>query len=67
MTTLAVILVREFRRPFLTSMVRYQLIRHIFIEGDVSDVDRQKLLEIANKCPIHRLLSGDIRIQSALA
>jgi putative redox protein len=48
-------------------MVRYQLIRHIFIEGDVSDVDRQKLLEIANKCPIHRLLSGDIRIQSALA
>jgi putative redox protein len=47
--------------------VRYQMMRHIDIEGDVSDVDRQKLLEIANKCPIHRLLSGDISIQSALA
>jgi len=47
--------------------VRYQMMRHIYIEGDVSDVDRQKLLEIANKCPIHRLLSGDISIQSALA
>lgn len=47
--------------------VRYQMMRHIYIEGDVSDVDRENMLEIANKCPIHRLLSGDISIQSALA
>ena len=47
--------------------VRYQMMRRIFIEGDVTDAERQKLLEIANKCPIHRILSGDISIQSALA
>lgn len=47
--------------------VRYQMMRHLYIEGDVSEVDRQKLLEIANKCPIHRVLSGDLHIQSALA
>lgn len=47
--------------------VRYQMVRRIFIEGEVSDAERQKLLEIANKCPIHRLLSGEIRIESALA
>ncbi|MBV5347037.1 OsmC family protein [bacterium] len=47
--------------------VRYRMTRRIVIEGDVSDAERQKLLEIANKCPIHRLLSGDISIESALA
>jgi putative redox protein len=47
--------------------VRYQMQRRLFIEGEVSEAERQKLLEIANKCPIHRLLSGDISIQSALA
>lgn len=47
--------------------VRYQMLRRIFIEGDVTEAERQKLLEIANNCPIHRLLSGDISIQSELA
>jgi putative redox protein len=47
--------------------VRYQMQRRIFIEGDVAQIDRERLLEIANKCPIHRLLSGEILIQSELA
>jgi putative redox protein len=47
--------------------VRYQMHRRIFIEGDVPEADRERLLEIANKCPIHRLLSGEILIQSELA
>jgi putative redox protein len=46
---------------------RYQLQRRLFIEGDVSDAERQKLLEIANKCPLHRVLSGELSVQSALA
>lgn len=46
---------------------RYQLQRRIFIAGDVSDADRARLLEIANKCPIHKILSGEIVIQSELA
>jgi putative redox protein len=45
---------------------RYQLQRRIFIEGDVPETDRQRLLEIANKCPIHKLLSGEIVIASEL-
>ena len=48
-------------------LVRYQMQRRIFIEGDVSQEDRSRLLEIANKCPIHKLLSGEILIQSELA
>jgi putative redox protein len=44
--------------------VRYQLQRRIFVEGEVPEADRQRLLEIANKCPIHKLLSGEIVIAS---
>ena len=44
----------------------YQMQRRIHIDGDITETDRQRLLEIANKCPIHKLLSGDIRIQSEL-
>ena len=45
--------------------VRYQLARHLSIEGDLSDAERAKLLEIAGKCPIHRILEGDIEVQTA--
>ncbi len=47
--------------------VHYKLERTVAIEGDISDADRAKLLEIANKCPIHRVLEGDIEVQTALA
>lgn len=46
--------------------VRYQLQRQIFVEGDVAEADRQRLLDVANKCPIHKLLSGEIHIESTL-
>lgn len=46
---------------------QYQRVRHIVIEGDVSDDSRQKMWEITNKCPNHRLMSGEISSQSALA
>jgi putative redox protein len=45
----------------------YRLHRRLFLEGDITDADRQRLLDIANKCPIHRVLQGDIRIESELA
>ena len=47
--------------------VHYQLQRTVGIEGDIGDADRAKLLEIANKCPIHRILEGDIEVRTALA
>lgn len=33
----------------------------------MAETDRQRLLEIANKCPIHKLLNGQVLIQSELA
>lgn len=49
------------------SQVRYQMHRRIYIEGDLAETDRQRLLEIANRCPIHKLLSDEIHIQSEMA
>lgn len=43
------------------------LTRKIHLEGDLSEAQRQRLLEIANKCPVHRTLEGDIRVRSELA
>lgn len=45
----------------------YKLRRRIAIEGDLTEPERQRLLEIANRCPIHRILSGEITIDSELA
>ncbi|MBN4667166.1 OsmC family protein [Pandoraea nosoerga] len=44
-----------------------QITRRIELAGDLSEAQRQRLLEIANACPIHKVLSGTIAIDSALA
>ncbi|WP_199880215.1 bifunctional alpha/beta hydrolase/OsmC family protein [Flammeovirga pacifica] len=36
-----------------------KLYRHIQVKGDLSDEQRQRLLEIANKCPVHRTLENN--------
>ena len=41
--------------------------RRITLAGDLSDEQRERLLEIANKCPMYRTLQSDIRIDSLLA
>ena len=43
-----------------------RFVRTITLEGDLSDAQRDKLLEIANKCPVHRTLSGEILIETEL-
>lgn len=40
--------------------------REIDIQGDVSDEVRAKLLAIADKCPVHRTLHGEIKVRTAL-
>lgn len=42
------------------------LTRHIEVEGALNRDQRQRLLEIADKCPIHRTLTGDIRVRSEI-
>jgi len=41
--------------------------RTITIDGELSDNQRSKLLEIADKCPVHRSLESGARIDTALA
>ena len=38
----------------------------IYLDGDLSDPERQRLLEIADRCPVHRTLHSEISITSEL-
>ncbi len=40
--------------------------RTIKFEGNLSDSDKKKLLKIADKCPVHRTLSGQVQIKTQL-
>jgi putative redox protein len=39
----------------------------IGLEGDLDDAQRSRLLEIAGRCPVHRTLQGEVRIETQLA
>jgi len=39
----------------------------ISLIGDLSDSQRQRLMEIANHCPVHRTLLGEIQIRMSLS
>ncbi|MBB4682930.1 OsmC family protein [Amycolatopsis jiangsuensis] len=41
-----------------------RITRKITFEGDLDDGQRTKLLEIADKCPVHRTLSHEIVIET---
>jgi putative redox protein len=41
--------------------------RDIQLVGNLSAAEKERLLEIANKCPIHKALSGEIQIKTQLA
>jgi putative redox protein len=45
----------------------FVLTRKVHVTGPLDDEQRARLLEIANKCPVHKSLSGPIRIETALA
>jgi uncharacterized OsmC-like protein len=38
--------------------------RDIHFAGSLTDEQRSKLLEIANKCPVHRTLTSEIKIET---
>lgn len=40
--------------------------RVIRFEGDLDDDKRRRLLEIADRCPVHRTLTSKIRIETSL-
>jgi putative redox protein len=41
--------------------------RHIKVSGQLDEEQIQRLLEIANRCPVHRTLSPAIDISSEIA
>jgi len=43
-----------------------ELERRIRLDGTLDAQQRERLLDIANKCPTHKILSGTIRIDSEL-
>jgi len=40
--------------------------RELELRGELDDVQRQRLLEIAEMCPVHRTLTGTVRIETTL-
>lgn len=44
-----------------------QIERELSFSGMLSDEQRTRLLEIAEKCPVHRTLTSEIKIRTRLA
>jgi len=43
---------------------KYTITRQITMAGDLDAEQRQRLLGIADKCPVHRTLTGEVVIQT---
>jgi putative redox protein len=41
--------------------------RHVYLDGELSVEQRQRLLQIANACPVHKTLTHPIEIETRLA
>ena len=42
------------------------IVRKILLLGELSDDERAQLLKVANACPMHKLLTGEIRVLTEL-
>lgn len=40
--------------------------RWIELEGDLTDAERARLMQIADRCPVHRTLEGDLHIRTSV-
>ena len=40
--------------------------RDVSLEGDLVEADRARLLQIADKCPVHRTLHGEVKVRTKL-
>ncbi len=43
-----------------------EFVREIRLVGELDQASRERLVEIADKCPVHRTLTGEIRIRNRL-
>lgn len=44
-----------------------EITREIRLEGDLTAEQREKLLDIANRCPVHRTMTSEIKVRSYLS
>lgn len=44
-----------------------EIVREITLEGQLTGEQRERLLEIANRCPVHRTLTSEIVVRSRLS
>ncbi|QDA59525.1 OsmC family protein [Hymenobacter jejuensis] len=42
------------------------LTRHLRLDGDLSEEQRQRLLQVANACPVHKALTASVAIDTEL-
>jgi uncharacterized OsmC-like protein/pimeloyl-ACP methyl ester carboxylesterase len=40
--------------------------RELLLEGELSDEQRERMLEIADRCPVHRTLHGEVKVRTKL-
>ena len=40
--------------------------RELTLDGDLTDEQRQRMLEIADRCPVHKTLHGEIKVRTTL-
>jgi len=40
--------------------------RHVEIAGDLDDIQRQRLLDISKRCPVHQTLTSEVHITTSL-
>jgi len=45
----------------------YRMVRHVVLEGELTDAHRADLLRVANACPIHKALGKRFDIETQLA
>ena len=50
-----------------TGETGFVITRALTLEGELDAEQRQRLLEIADKCPVHKTLSGTITIRTTVA
>jgi putative redox protein len=43
-----------------------QIVRHIVMRGELSPEQLERLLQVANACPVHKILMGNIAIDTRL-
>ena len=45
---------------------QYQIFASLYVEGNLTESQKQRLLEIANKCPVHKLIASEVEIETTL-